>query len=253
MDDLYRQSVEAYELLHAARGKDYGREAAAVAERIRRRRPEARTVLDVACGSGLHLAAFQDQGFEVEGVDLSDGMLAAARARLPGVALHQGDMRTFRLGRRFDAVVCLFSSIGYMTTLDDLAAAIATMGEHLLPGGVLVVEPWFEPGAWHDGSVFSEAAKAGDFAVARVSRSWREGDESLIEMLYSVARPDRAWSFTELHRMGLFTTEQQLEVYRAAGLIVEHEPRPGLTDRGLFVAVTGRPGPSTVRLGYVRS
>ena len=236
MDDLYEHSVAAYELLHAARGKEYAREAAAVAERIRRRRPEARALLDVACGSGLHLAAFREAGFEVEGVDVSSAMLDAARDRLPGAALHHHDMRTFRLGRRFDAVVCLFSAIGYMTTLDDLAAAVATMRDHLVAGGVLVVEPWFEPDDWHDGSVFSEAAKAEDFAVARVSRSWREGDESVIEMHYALATPDRTWSFIEPHRMGLFTTEQQLDVYRAAGLTVEHEDR-GLTDRGLFVAV----------------
>ncbi|HWI02294.1 MAG TPA: class I SAM-dependent methyltransferase, partial [Acidimicrobiales bacterium] len=236
MDDPYRHSVEAYELLHAARGKDYRREAAAVVERVRRRRPEARTVLDVACGSGLHLAAFQELGFEIEGVDVSAAMLDVARSRLPGVALHQGDMGTFRLGQRFDAVVCLFSSIGYMATLDDLAAAVVTMREHLLPGGVLVVEPWFEPDDWHDGAVFSEAATAGDLAVSRVSRSWREDDQSLIEMRYALPRHDRTWSFTELHRMGLFTTEQQLGVYRAAGLTADHEPKPGLTDRGLFVA-----------------
>ena len=236
MTDPYEQSVTAYELLHATRGKDYAREAAAVTERIRRRRPEARTVLDVACGSGLHLAAFAAAGWDVEGVDLSEPMLAAAAARVPGVELHAADMRTFRLDRRFDAVVCLFSAIGYMTSAHDLAVAVTNMAEHLLPGGVLVVEPWFEPDDWHDGSVFSEATKAGDLAVSRVSRSWREGDESLIEMLYAAATPDRTWSFTEVHRMGLFTVEQQLEVYRAAGLAVEHET-PGLTGRGLIVAV----------------
>lgn len=237
MDHLYRHSVEAYEVLHAARGKDYGHEAAAVVERIRRRRPDARSLLDVACGSGLHLAAFQELGFDVEGVDLSSAMLAAARGRLPDVALHEEDMRTLRLGRRFDAVVCLFSAIGYMTTVEDLTSAIATMAAHLVPGGVLVVEPWFEPDDWHDGSVFSEAAKAGELAVARVSRSWREGDQSVIEMHYALARPKRTWSFVEPHRMGLFTTGQQLDAFRTAGLTVEHEPKPGLTDRGLFVAV----------------
>jgi dTDP-3-amino-3,6-dideoxy-alpha-D-glucopyranose N,N-dimethyltransferase len=235
MNDPYEHSVRPYELLHAARGKDHGREAAVVAERIRRRRPDARTLLDVACGSGLHLAAFADAGFDVEGTDLSEAMLAAARARVPGVALHRADMRTFRLDRRFDAVVCLFSSIGYMTSLDDLATAVANMRDHLLPGGVLVVEPWFEPSDWQDGTVHSEAANAGDLAVARASRSWREGDVSIMEMQYAVAQPETSHSFTEVHRMGLFTVDQQLEVYRAAGLSVEHES-PGITGRGLFVA-----------------
>ena len=233
---MYEHSPVAYEVLHGARRKDYRKEAADVAARIRSHLPEAASVLDVACGTGLHLAAFAELGFDVEGVELSEPMLARARPRLPGIALHEADMRTFRLGRRFDAVVCLFSAIGYMATLDDLTAAVATMGDHLVEGGVLVVEPWFKPEDWHDGAVFSEAASSGDLAVARVSRSWTEGSQSLIEMHYVLARPERTWAFPEIHRMGLFSTEEQLDVYRAAGFDVEHE-HPGLTDRGLFVAV----------------
>ena len=233
---MYEHSPAAYDLLHAARGKDYRREAEEVVARIRRHRPEVRSILDVACGTGRHLAAFAELGFEVEGVELSPDMLAVAAGRVPGVALHQGDMRTFRLDRRFDAVVCLFSAIGYMTDGDNLATAVAAMRDHLVVGGVLVVEPWFTPDDWHDGAVFSESAKDADFAAARVSRSWREGDESVIEMHYVAALPDRTWAFREVHRMGLFTTDQQVDVFRAAGFDVEHE-RPGITDRGIFVAV----------------
>ena len=235
----YEHSAAAYDVLHAARGKDYRREAAMVVDRVRRHLPGASSVLDVACGTGLHLAAFAELGFDVEGVDLSGSMIDEARRRVPGAFLHQGDMRTFRLARRFDAVVCLFSSIGYMRTPADLATALATMRDHLVEGGVLVVEPWFEPDHWHDGAVFAEGAEAGGLAVARASRSWREGDESRIEMHFAVARSDRTWSFTELHRMGLMTTAAQLEVYRDIGLVAEHE-HPGLTDRGLFVAVKPR-------------
>ena len=238
----YENSAAAYDVLHAARGKDYRREAAVVVDRIRRHLPGAGSILDVACGTGLHLAAFAELGFDVEGVDLSGSMMEEARRRVPDAVLHEGDMRTFRLARRFDAVVCLFSAIGYMRSPADLATALATMRDHLVDGGVLVVEPWFEPDNWHDGAVFAEGAEAGGLAVARVSRSWREGEESLIEMRYALARRDRTWSFSEVHRMGLMTTAAQLEVYRDVGLVVEHE-HPGLTDRGLFVAV--KPPPET--------
>ncbi len=239
---MYEHSPAAYDALHYEGGKDYRREAQEVVSRIRRHRADAGSILDVACGTGMHLAAFARLGFDVEGVELSAEMLSAAAERLPGVPLHQGDMRSFRLDRRFDAVVCLYSAIGYMTTVDDLATALSTMGDHLGDGGVLVVEPWLAPDRWHDGSVCSESTTSGELAVARVSRSWREGDESVIEMRYALARPERTWSFTEIHRMGLFTVEQQLEVYRAVGFDVEHE-EPGLTDRGLFVAVKRGPPP----------
>ncbi len=239
---MYEHSPAAYDALHYERGKDYRQEAEEVVARIRRHRPEAESLLDVACGTGMHLASWSRLGFDVEGVELSGQMLAAAAERLPGVPLHQGDMRTFRLGRRFDAVTCLYSAIGYMTTVDDLAAALINMGDHLVDGGVLVVEPWFTPDRWHEGSTHAESTTAGDLGIARVTRSWREGDQSLLEMRYAMASPERTWSFTEVHRMGLFTTEQQLTAFRAAGFDVEYEA-PGLIGRGLFVAVKRGPRP----------
>lgn len=241
MSDNYERSAASYDLLHHARGKDYRREASYVVACVRRHRPEARSILDVACGTGMHLAGFVELGFDAEGVEPAHAMIAEAARRVPGVPVHAGDMRSFRLDRRFDAVVCLFSAIGYMTTVDDLATAVTTMRDHLVEGGVLVVEPWFKPDAWQDGAVFAEGAEEGTLAVARASRLWREGDVSVIEMHYAVAEPDRTWSFTEMHRMGLFTTATQLEVLRDVGFEVEYE-YPGLTDRGLFVAVKAQAG-----------
>ena len=57
-------------------------------------------------------------------------------------ALEVADMTSFDLGRRFDVVTCLFSSIGYVGTAERLDQAIATMAAHLEPGGTLIVEPW---------------------------------------------------------------------------------------------------------------
>jgi SAM-dependent methyltransferase len=119
---------------------------------IRSRVPDARTLLDVACGTGRHLELLSD-GYRVEGLDLDAQLLAVARERLPSVPLHSGDMRDFELGRRFDVVTCLFSSIGYVRDDDELDRAIAAMARHLSPGGLMVVEPWFTPEMWNVGQL----------------------------------------------------------------------------------------------------
>jgi SAM-dependent methyltransferase len=67
--------------------------------------------------------------------------------------LHETDMLSFDVGKSFDAVTCLFSSIGYAGSVDGLNGAIDTMARHLKPGGVLVVEPWILPDKWQDGNV----------------------------------------------------------------------------------------------------
>jgi SAM-dependent methyltransferase len=116
---LYSRSAEYYDKLYAK--KDYEGEAARLAALIRERHPSARTLLDVACGTGRHLA-FLKREFEAEGLDASRRILALARAANPDLRFRVGDMRRFRLGERFDVVACLFSSIGYMTRPSGLDA-----------------------------------------------------------------------------------------------------------------------------------
>ncbi len=57
-------------------------------------------------------------------------------------------MRRFSLPSRYDAITCLFSSIGYTETEGALEKAIQTMARHLHPNGWLILEPWVEPGEW---------------------------------------------------------------------------------------------------------
>ena len=112
---VYDKSAQIYDLLYTGSGiKDYVAEAVELHRIIDQACPAARTLLDVACGTGAHLAELR-QWYSVEGVDLSPAMLAIARRKLPAIALHVADMRTFDLGRSFDAVICLFSSIGHVT------------------------------------------------------------------------------------------------------------------------------------------
>ena len=125
---MFSRSARIYDAIYASI-RDYPHEAAELDRLIQDRRPGARTLLDVACGTGAHLEHLT--AYEVEGLDLDPEMLAVARERLPEVSFHEGDMADFDLGKRFDAVVCLFSSIGYVRTEERLRSAIASMAGHL--------------------------------------------------------------------------------------------------------------------------
>ena len=119
---MFRHSARFYDALYS--WKDYAGECDRLRELIAERAPGARTMLDVACGTGLHLALLRDY-FEVEGADLDPEMLAIAAERLPGVPLHEADMVMIDLGREFDVVTCLFSSVGYTVTVERLRQAFA--------------------------------------------------------------------------------------------------------------------------------
>ncbi len=229
----YRRSAEIYDAVYG--DKDYAGEAERVHELIQARRPGARTLLEVACGTGRyleHLCAW----YEVEGLDVSAEQLAVARSRLREVPLHEGDMSDFDLGRRFDGVVCLFSSIGYARSEDGLRAAVAAMTRHLEGGGVLVVEPWIDPADWIENRVHMITVDDPELKIARTNTTSRDGDLAVMDMHYLVGRPDGVEHFVERHALALFSREQYLGAFRAAGLEVEHDP-DGLIGRGLYIGI----------------
>ena len=230
---MFSRSARLYDAIYASL-RDYPHQAAELDRLIQERRPGARTLLDVACGTGAHLEHLSGR-YEVEGLDLDPEMLAVARERLPQARFHEADMADFDLGRRFDAVVCMFSSIGYVRTEARLRAAVAAMARHLEPGGVLIVEPWLAPDAWREGHVGGVFVDEPELKIARVNVAERQGDLSTVDFHYLVATPAGVEHFTELHELGLFTLDQHLEAFRAAGLAVEHDPE-GPWGRGLYLA-----------------
>jgi len=230
---MFSRTAELYDLFYD--WKDYAQEAERVRDLVRAHNPAALSLLDVACGTGRHLEALS-QWFRVEGVDLDEGLLTAAARRLPGVPLHVGDMRRLRLGRQFDAVTCLFSSIGYVRTLYGLRQAIRSMARHVAPGGVLIVEPWYAPGAFdpnHIGRVIT--VERPGLAAVRMNGSRVEGRLSIMDMHYLIARPGSVEHVVEIHRLGLFSDDEYRVTLADAGLAVEHD-QEGLMGRGLWIA-----------------
>ncbi len=229
---MFTHSAAFYDAIYSF--KDYAREASQVHAFIGQHcRSGGRVLLDAACGTGQHLVFLQNW-YQAEGLDLDETMLRIARERAPDLPLHHASMVDFKLDRRFDAITCLFSAIGYVKTEDRLRQAIATMAGHLRPGGVLLVEPWHGPEVWQVGSLRSLVIDQPDLKIARMNISEREGDVSILVFHYLVGTPQAIDSFTERHELGLFTHQQHLDAFQAAGLDVVFDPE-GLMGRGLYI------------------
>ena len=231
---MFRASARFYDAIYGF--KDYEGEAAEIDARIQRACPGASTLLDVACGTGGHLRHLHGR-YACEGIDLAEEQLAVATERLPDVAFHLADMTSFDLGRTFDAVICMFSSIGYAGTIDRVRAAVAAMGRHLRPGGVLIVEPWLEPDAWQDGHLSFLAVDEDDIKIARMARSETHGRLAVMAFEHLVLTHEHGVEhFVERHELALFTVGEYLEAFAAAGLDAEHDPE-GPIGRGLYTAI----------------
>jgi SAM-dependent methyltransferase len=106
---------------------------------LRRHHPSARTLLELGCGTGAHLAALAEH-YDVEGLDVSRTMLHYARKRLPGIRLHRQSMAGFTVPRRFDAVVCPFDSVNHLLSFADWVKTFRAAKRHLNPQGVFVFD-----------------------------------------------------------------------------------------------------------------
>jgi len=231
---MFSKSAQYYDEIYASIDKDYVAEAGKTHKIIQTyQQSPGKALLDVACGTGVH-AGFLSKYYQVEGLDLDPQMLVVAKKKHPRIRFHQGDMTNFDLGRQFDVVVCLFSSIGYVKTKPRLQKAIKTMSKHLLPGGVLLVEPWFTPTQWHPGRTFVTQVNKPDLKIVRMSLSRQRGKLSLIEFQYLVGTAKGIEHSVEIHELGLFTHKEYMDAFKAAGLDVAHDPE-GLDGRGLYI------------------
>lgn len=232
---MFADSAELYDLVYAE--KDYAAEAEYVQEAVRSRVPAAATLLDVACGTGEHAARFAGaHHLRTDGIDINPTFVSIAQRKVPSGRFTVADMTHFDLGTTYDAVVCLFSSIGYTKTVANLRHAITAMARHVGQAGVLVVEPWFEPDTMEDGHVTCVSRDGPDGPVCRMSHTAIDGRISRLQFEYLVGTRGGLARRSEVHELGLFTNDEMMEAFRLAGLPHVELDVAGPTGRGLFVA-----------------
>ncbi len=236
---LYREFAQYYDLLYAQ--KDYVREAAKLKRLIAKyKQSKGNTLLDVACGTGHHVKHLKGQ-FQCTGVDVNQDMLDMAKRNVKDVAFVNADMTTLNLGKTFDVITCLFSSIGYVKTLPKLRKTICNFAKHLKTGGVVLIEPWFTKATYHIGSPHMTTYDGKELKIARLAVSQVKGDISVIDMHYLVAERDKVVKhFVDRHEMSLFETDQTLQIMKEAGLKTRFLRNGLLRDRGIFVGVNTR-------------
>lgn len=182
-----RQSAEFYDLVYESRGRNYSQEATEIQVLVDGYKKSAgNALLDVACGTGAHLPHLR-KWYNVMGLDLNEDMLRVARQRCPDVEFHCGDMADFELGQTFDVIICLFSSIAYVKTLDRLHETLQTFGRHLNRGGLIIVEPWYTPATYTPNTINLAEVNFPNLQIVRVNASRLEAGQSVIDLHYFVA------------------------------------------------------------------
>ncbi len=207
---------------------EYAEEATLYVDTIRAAaRGPVREVLELGSGGGNN-ASHMKHAFAMTLVEPADRMRGLSRALNPECEHVSGDMRDVRLGRAFDAVF-VHDAVMYMTTEDDLRAALATVAAHLAPGGVALVTPDATA------ETFREATEhgGGEDAGGRAARylEWTlppapGGTSFEAHYAFLLREPDGTMRAAhDVHREGLFPRATWLRLFGEVGLAASRAPR----------------------------
>ncbi len=199
--------------------EDYADEAAFFEELFQAE--NAKTVLELGSGGG-NIAWFLKKDFTLTLTDISGGMLMESKKQNPELEHVEGDMRTLRLGKTFDGVL-IHDAIMYMTSEEDLRAALVTAYEHCKPGGVVVIAPdWvaetFRPQTTHEG------VDAGGRGVRYLEWTWdADPNDSKVnyEVILALKENDEIRTVVDRQIVGVFPRATWLRLLEDVGFGVE--------------------------------
>lgn len=141
MSHVFAAYGKYYDLIY--QDKDYAAECDIVEGLFRQYSPEpVSSILDAACGTGGHAIPLAQRGYHVTAFDASESMIHSARAKTDRILFHVQDLRHFSIEGRFDACICMFAAMNYLTDTEDIQNALAGIRRHLSPEGLFIFDFW---------------------------------------------------------------------------------------------------------------
>lgn len=219
-DEPYVRFAEVYDKIMREVG--YEMWADYVERILARFRPGARTLVDLACGTGNSTLPFARRGLAVAGVDRSPAMLERARAKAAAESLnipfYQQDLTGLSLPNRYEVATCLYDSINYVLTWEDLCAVCAGVYKALEEGGIFVfdVNSAHKLAAIDDTTMFieeSDISLVWENTFDRRTRIW----EVTLTGFIKAGGESRYERFREVHREKAHTIEEITDALKRAG------------------------------------
>lgn len=136
--------AEVYDLIYS--DKDYTSECDFLEDIFRKySKYPVSTVLDAGCGSGNHAILLSERDYTVSGFDISEMMIERAKKKsekIENIDFHVMDLRDFKFDSKFDACICMFAVMGYLTETHDVQKALMNIRGHLKNNGLFIFDLW---------------------------------------------------------------------------------------------------------------
>jgi ubiquinone/menaquinone biosynthesis C-methylase UbiE len=168
-------------------------------------------LLELACGTGSHAFSFEKLGYEIVATDYSEDMLNCARRKSDkissSVKFQLQDMRELYIpGEKFDVILCLFDSIGYVATNEALTEVLRGVHRHLRPDGLFIFEFWHAAAMLRGyDSLRIRKWQTSEAEVFRISQTTLDHERQLAEVEYTIL---------ELRKDGTYSRTNETQVNR---------------------------------------
>jgi len=229
---VFNAYARYYDLLY--RDKDYTAEVEYLASHLREKAPNAKQILELGCGTGIHATQLVEKGFTVDGVDISSEMLGRAQQRkdtlcadaASRLSFGLGDVRSIRMKKPYDVVVSLFHVVNYQSSNRALRETFQTVASHLEPGGIFLFDSWYGPAVLTQmPEVRVKRLEDECIRVTRIAEPSLLPNDNIVEVEYQVWIEDKESGnidqFRETHTMRyLFIPELEMMLGDAGMRIV---------------------------------
>lgn len=182
--------AELYDLFY--RDKPYSEETAFIHDCIQKYAPGSKRLLELACGTGTHSLLLEKYDYQIIATDSSEEMLTCAKKKIEKekskIQIQQQDMRTLNVPERpFDVVYCLFDSIGYVTSNENILLVLQNVYDHLKPGGIFLFEFWHAAAMIrHYDKVRIRRRQTPEGEIVRISETTIDYFDQLCSVLYTI-------------------------------------------------------------------
>lgn len=201
--------AELYDLIYAE--KPYADEAAFVHHCIQNYKTNAHNLLELACGTGTHSLILEKYGYKIIATDYSSDMLARAREKAQkeksSVDFRQENMLTFDIVEdHFDAIICLFDSLGYVATNENILQVLKKVYHHLAQDGLFIFEFWHAGAMLHSYEPLRiRRFQTSQGEIVRISETRVSYPEQLCYVSYTIH---------EMNKDGTYQTIEETQVNR---------------------------------------
>jgi len=231
--DVFDKFGQYYDLIY--QDKDYAGECDFVEQLLSEHTPRRlRRILELGCGTGRHTITLAKRGYAVTGIDLSPTVIDLARPRAPtrDTEFLVMDMRALQFEERFDACICLFCGICYLTDDEDLRRMFDGVRASLHAGGLFVFDFWNGMAVAAQGpTVRVKEARDGARRILRIAEPDVRWPDHICRLRYHcLVVEDGALvdEFEEVHALRFFFPREMLHYLRESGFdVVQLRPFMG--------------------------